>query len=38
VGTIKKAISRDLHHKKLKLKELKEGLQEITSAGGNKKA
>lgn len=36
--SIKKAISRDLYNKKLKLKQLNDSMKEITSHGGNKKA
>lgn len=36
--SIRKAISRDLYNKKLKLKELSDGLRELTAHGGNKRS
>jgi hypothetical protein len=37
-SSIKKAISRDLHNKKIKLKELTETLNELNAYGGDKKS
>jgi aldehyde:ferredoxin oxidoreductase len=35
--SIKKAISRDLYNKNIKLKQLADGLREITTHGGSKR-